>query len=169
MTNVTASRDSTGLGSFSSRAADAAHDAFGNVKQRAAMSARVHDDAHHLVERHEIRAADIVSPVAAAARHGERHARGEVVDQDRLDFLAAGARDAEDWSETERAGETVHDFVFRAVDQRRAEDSIGQARLANRALCAAFGAKGGMGAVLVGRGAADVDELFYAGLFRCAD
>ena len=101
--------------------ADAAHDAFRNMKQRTAMPARLHDDLHHFVERHQIGTADVVSAVAPTPRHRERHACREIVDEHRLNLLPPGTGHAEDRRETQRARESVDDFVLRPVHQRRAE------------------------------------------------
>src|SRR5208282_6913388 len=97
--------------------------------------------------------------VAAPPRHRERHACGDVVDQHRLNFLPPAAGHAKDRRETDRTGEAVYDSVLRSVHERRPEDRVSQPGLPDRALRAAFGAKTGMGAVLIGGGAADVDKL----------
>src|SRR5882757_2587864 len=139
--------------------ADSAHDGLGNMKQQSAMPARIHDDVHQLIERHQIGTANFVSLIAAAPRHRQRHARREVIDQHWLNPLLTGAWDSKYRSEAQRARQSVDDLVLGTVHQRRAEDRVSQTRVANRALGTALGAKSRMSAVLVGGSAADIYEL----------
>ncbi len=99
----------------------------------------------------------------------ERHTCREVVDEHRLHLLPPGTRNSKSWSEAQCAGQSVDDLVLGTVHQGGAEDRVSQPRLADHPLGAPLGAKARMSAVLVGGGAADVDELKNAGLLRRSD
>src|SRR5260370_157791 len=68
-----------------------------------------------------------------------------------------------------RAGKYMDDFIVGPLHQRRPKDCLSRPRLADCPLRGTLRAKARMSAVLIGGGAADIDELSNAGFFRRLD
>src|SRR5207237_8926775 len=119
-------------------------------------------------ETNEVREGEGLGPDGVDDRAGRRRGRlqrdaGDVLDDDRLDGIAAVAPDPEDRQMAEQPGDVVDQDVALAADDSRPDDGRLDTRLEQRPFDPAFSPEIRQGRPLVGVDDADMDDPSYTG------